>query len=413
MFQGILGIIAFIGFGYLISEHKKQIAWRAIVAGLTVQVVLAALLLKVPIFKNIFMGLNELVLMLETATAAGTSFVFGYLGGGSLPFEEPFPGSAFILAFKALPLVLVVSALSSLLFYWRVIPTVVGFFSKALSKLMGIGGALGLGAAANIFVGMVEAPLFIRPYLERMTRSEIFTIMTCGMATIAGTVMVLYANILTPVMPDAMGHMLTASIISAPASILVALLLVPETAPTTQGDLVDPMPATSAMDAVTRGTTSGLGLLLNIIAMLVVLIALVELSNLILGLLPDIEGAPLSLQRMLGWVMAPVVWLMGVPWQEAHTAGMLMGTKTVLNEFIAYLDMSKLAPGTLSARSQIILTYAMCGFANLGSLGIMLGGLCTMAPARREEIVNLGGKSILAGTMATCLTGAIVGIIYT
>ncbi len=411
MFQGVLGIIAFIGFGYLISEHKKEIAWRAILAGITVQVVLAALLLKVPIFKNIFMGLNKVVLMLEQATAAGTSFVFGYLGGGSLPFTEPFPGSAFILAFQALPLVLVVSALSSLLFYWRVIPTVVGIFSKALTKLMGIGGALGLGAAANIFVGMVEAPLFIRPYLERMTRSEIFTIMTCGMATIAGTVMVLYANILTPVMPDAMGHMLTASIISAPASILVALLLVPETAPTTQGDLVDPMPATSAMDAVTRGTTSGLGLLLNIIAMLVVLIALVELSNLILGLLPNIEGAPLSLQRMLGWVMAPVVWLMGIPWNEAHTAGMLMGTKTVLNEFIAYLDMSKLEPGMLSPRSKLILIYAMCGFANLGSLGIMLGGLCTMAPARREEIVNLGGKSILAGTMATCLTGAIVGIL--
>ena len=413
MFQGILGVVAFIGFGYLISEHRKAIAWRAIVAGLTVQVLLAALLLKVPLFKNIFMGLNEVVLMLDKATSAGTSFVFGYLGGGALPFTEPFPGSAFILAFKALPLVLVVSALSSLLFYWRVIPAVVGFFSKALTKLMGIGGALGLGAAANIFVGMVEAPLFIRPYLERMTRSEIFTIMTCGMATIAGTVMVLYANILTPIMPDAMGHMLTASIISAPASILVAILLIPETEPTTQGDLIDPMPATSSMDAITRGTTSGLGLLLNIIAMLVVLIALVELSNLILALLPNIEGSPLSLQRVLGWVMAPVVWLMGVPWQEAHTAGMLMGTKTVLNEFIAYLDMGKLAPGTLSERSQIIMTYAMCGFANLGSLGIMLGGLCTMAPNRREEIVNLGGKSILAGTMATCLTGAIVGILYT
>jgi CNT family concentrative nucleoside transporter len=413
MFQGILGIIAFIGFGYLISEHRKSIAWRAIVAGLTVQVLLAAVLLKVPVFKSIFMTLNEAVLMLDKATSAGTSFVFGYLGGGSLPFAEPFPGSAFILAFKALPLVLVVSALSSLLFYWRVIPTVVGLFSKVLTKLMGIGGALGLGAAANIFVGMVEAPLFIRPYLERMTRSEIFTIMTCGMATIAGTVMVLYANILTPVMPDAMGHLLTASIISAPASILVAILLIPETQPTTQGDLIDPMPATSAMDAVTRGTTSGLGLLLNIIAMLVVLIALVELSNLILALLPNIEGSPLSLQRGLGWIMAPVAWLMGVPWQEAHAAGMLMGTKTVLNEFIAYLDMAKLAPGTLSERSQIIMTYAMCGFANLGSLGIMLGGLCTMAPNRREEIVNLGGKSILAGTMATCLTGAIVGILYT
>ncbi|MBT6177620.1 MAG: nucleoside:proton symporter [Deltaproteobacteria bacterium] len=413
MFQGILGVVAFIGFGYLISEHRKAIAWRAIVAGLTVQVLLAALLLKVPVFKSIFMALNEVVLMLDKATSAGTSFVFGYLGGGALPFTEPFPGSAFILAFKALPLVLVVSALSSLLFYWRVIPAVVGLFSKALTKLMGIGGALGLGAAANIFVGMVEAPLFIRPYLERMTRSEIFTIMTCGMATIAGTVMVLYANILTPIMPDAMGHMLTASIISAPASILVAILLIPETEPTTQGDLIDPMPATSAMDAVTRGTTSGLGLLLNIIAMLVVLIALVELANLILALLPNIEGSPLSLQRVLGWIMAPVVWLMGVPWQEAHTAGMLMGTKTVLNEFIAYLDMGKLAPGSLSERSKIIMTYAMCGFANLGSLGIMLGGLCTMAPGRREEIVNLGGKSILAGTMATCLTGAIVGILYT
>ncbi|MBT6488348.1 MAG: nucleoside:proton symporter, partial [Deltaproteobacteria bacterium] len=232
MFQGILGVVAFIGFGYLISEHRKAIAWRAIVAGLTVQVLLAALLLKVPVFKSIFMALNEVVLMLDKATSAGTSFVFGYLGGGALPFTEPFPGSAFILAFKALPLVLVVSALSSLLFYWRVIPAVVGLFSKALTKLMGIGGALGLGAAANIFVGMVEAPLFIRPYLERMTRSEIFTIMTCGMATIAGTVMVLYANILTPIMPDAMGHMLTASIISAPASILVAILLIPETEPT-------------------------------------------------------------------------------------------------------------------------------------------------------------------------------------
>ena len=266
------------------------------------------------------MGLNEIVLMLDQATAAGTSFVFGYLGGGALPFTEPFPGSAFILAFKALPLVLVVSALSSLLFYWRVIPTVVGFFSKALTRLMGIGGALGLGAAANIFVGMVEAPLFIRPYLGQNDPKQNLHHHDLRYGHHRRNCDGSLREHPNPVMPDAMGHMLTASIISAPASILVALLLVPETAPTTQGDLIDPLPATSSMDAVTRGTTSGLGLLMNIIAMLVVLIALVELSRSHFGTLANIEGAPLSLQRrMLGWLMAPIVWLMGVPWQEAHT----------------------------------------------------------------------------------------------
>ncbi len=411
MLQALLGIVAFVAIGFAISEDKKSIRWRTIGIGLTVQLLLALALLKIPLLEALFMKLNGIVLALEAATQAGTGFVFGYLGGGALPFDEPFPGAGFILAFKALPIVLVVSALSSLFFYWGIIPKVVRYFALALQKVMGIGGALGLGTAANIFVGMVEAPLFVRPYLNQMTRSELFTLMTCGMATIAGTVMVLYANILQTAMPDALGHILIASIISAPAAILVSQLMVPETHDVTDGDMVAPHDMSSAMDAITQGTQDGLGLLLNIVAMLVVLVAMVALVNQGLALIPVSDGQPWSLQGLLGYLMAPVTWLMGIPWNEAQTAGSLMGTKTVLNEFLAYLQMSQLPEDALSPRSQLIMTYAMCGFANFGSLGIMLGGLCTMAEERRDEIVSLGLKSIVSGTLATCLTGAIVGLI--
>jgi len=288
---------------------------------------------------------------------------------------------------------------------------VVRVFSWALQKTMGVGGAEGLGVSANIFVGMVEAPLFIRPYLKFMTRSELFTIMTCGMATIAGTVMVLYASILSKTIPDVMGHILTASIISVPAAITISKIMVPETGELTSGEMTSPETATSSMDAVTKGALQGVNLLINILAMLVVLLALVHLVNLILGLLPSIKEQPVSLQRIMGFIMAPIVWLMGIPWKEAATAGTLMGTKTILNELIAYLDMSRLAEGALSSRSLLIMTYAMCGFANPGSLGIMIGGMGTMAPERRDEIVALGFRSIIAGTLATCMTGAVVGII--
>ena len=276
---------------------------------------------------------------------------------------------------------------------------------------MGIAGAEGLGVSANVFVGMIEAPLFIRPYLRYLTRSELFSLMTCGMATIAGTVMVLYASILSDTLPDVMGHILTASIISVPAAVTVSKIMIPETSPTTSGDLVLPEAASSPMDAVTKGTLQGVQLLINIVAMLLVLVALVHLVNTALGLVPGIGGEPISLQRVFGWVMAPVTWLMGVSWKEAAAAGALMGTKTVLNELIAYLDLSRLPPEALSARSKMIMVYAMCGFANPGSLGIMIGGMGTMAPERRDEIVGLGLRSIVAGTLATCMTGAIVGII--
>jgi CNT family concentrative nucleoside transporter len=317
-----------------------------------------------------------------------------------------------VLAFRALPLVLVISALSALLFHWRILPLVVRAFSKLLQKAMGIGGAVGVSTAANVFVGMVEAPLFIRPYLRNLGRGELFMVMTCGMATVAGTVMVLYASVLGSVVPDALGHILVASLLSAPASLVMAALMVPPEGAATAGDAIALERADSSMDAITRGTIAGVEVLIQIVALLTVLVALVTLVNLGLGALPHLGAEPITLQRMLGLVMAPLTWLAGIPWSEAATAGSLMGTKTVLNELVAYIDLSKLAPGALSARSQIIMTYALCGFANFGSLGIMIGGLGAMIPERRAEIVGLGMKSIAAGTLATLLTGATVGLLW-
>jgi len=375
--------------------------------------------------------INDAVGAISSASRAGTSFVFGYLGGGAPPFDIKTPGADFILAFQALPVILVMSVLTSLLFYWRILPPVVRGMAWLLERTLGVGGAVGLSTAANIFLGMVEAPLFIRPYLAQLTRSELFLVMTGGMAGIAGTVLVLYATLLAPLIPDAAAHFVIASVLGAPAAILISLIMVPETkenhtgsseVPTVAADdprvapdprvIPDPgLAASSTMDAIVKGTVAGLELLLNIVAMLIVLVALVYLANAVLGLLPDVGGAAISLQRMLGYAMAPVCWLMGLPWPQAVTAGSLMGVKTVLNELIAYVDLSKLGPDTLDPRSRLIMLYAMCGFANFGSLGIMIGGLGTMAPQRREEISALGLKSIVSGTLTTCLIGAIVGVL--
>jgi CNT family concentrative nucleoside transporter len=409
--QGMAGLTVFTALAWILSENRSRVSLRLIVIGIGGQLLLGLILLKLPVFQRLFLSLNTVVMALEESTRAGTSMVFGYLGGGPLPFEVTAPGNIFILGFRALPLVLVVSALSSLLFYWRILPWVVRAFAWCLTKTMRIGGTEGLAVAANVFVGMVEAPLFIRPYLSKMTRSELFTLMTAGMATIAGTVMVLYASILGGVIPGVMGHILTASIISVPAAVTIAKVMIPETAPLTQGDLQAPEQTLNSMDAVTQGTLQGVQLLINILAMLVVLVAMVQLVNILLGVLPAWGGSRVTLERIFGYLMAPMVWLMGVPWAEASTAGALMGTKTILNEFIAYLNMSQLAKGALSDRSLLIMTYALCGFANPGSLGIMIGGLGTMAPDRRGEIVSLGLRSIVAGTLATSMTGAVVGIL--
>lgn len=405
--QGVLGLIAFPLIAWGLSENRRAVRFRAVAVGLGIQLVLAALLLGVPAIKDIFLYLNVVVTSLMDATRAGTSFVFGYIGGGPLPFAETAPGASFNLAFQALPLILIVSALSALLYHWRILPWIVQGAAWLLAKSMSIGGALGVSVAANVFVGMLEAPLLIRPYLAKMTRGELFVMMTVGMATIAGTMMILYASVVEPVVPGALGHILIASVLSAPAAVTIAQMMVPLGDPT-PGKIAIPDDG-NAMAAITRGTMDGVKLLINVIAMLVVAVALVALVNGVLGGLPDIAGAPLTLERMLGWVMAPVAFVMGIPWSEAATAGGLLGVKIVLNEFLAYLQFAALPADALSEKSKLIMTYALCGFANFGSLGIMIGGLATMCPERRDEIVALGGRSLIAGVLALCLTGTVAG----
>lgn len=410
LLQPLTGFVLLLLAAWAMGSRRVDISWRTVGGGVVLQWAVAWILLGIPAIRDGFLWLNEAIVALQGATDDGTAFVFGYLGGGPLPFEESQPGASFILAFRALPLVLVISALSALLYYWRVMPAVVGLFSRLLRRSMGVGGATGVGAAANIFVGMVEAPLMIRPYLDRVDRGELFAIMSCGMATIAGTMMVLYATILGPVIGPAMGHILTASIISAPAALTVAALMVPARRVDERDFTLAPDESFGAMDAITRGTFDGLKLYLNIVAMLLVLVALVGLVNRILALVP-IDGEAVTLQQLVGYLFAPLVWCAGIPWDEALTAGSLMGTKTVLNEFIAYLDLAAMGDAELSERSRLIMVYALCGFANFGSLGIMIGGLTTIAPDRRNEIIALGFRAVIAGTLATTMTGSVVAVL--
>jgi CNT family concentrative nucleoside transporter len=410
--QATFGLLVLCAIAWTLSENRRRWPLREVAAGLGLQFLLATLLLHVAPARRAIDSVNGLVVRLQDATDAGTGFVFGYLGGGQLPFVESGPGSSLILAFQVLPLILVVSALTAVLTYWRILPWIVRGFAHLLQRPFGISGAVGLGAAANIFVGMVEAPLFVRDYLARMSRSELFTLMCTGMATIAGTVLFLYARLIGPIVPGAAGHLLIASVISAPAAIMIARIMVPpERGSRSAPSAITPPRYAGTMDALTQGTQSGLMLYLNVLAMLLVLVAMVHLLNACLTLLPAVGGAPLSLERLLGWLLAPLAWLIGIPWNEAGTAGSLLGTKTVLNEFLAYVRLSDLPPGALSERSRLILTYALCGFANFGSLGIMIGGLATLVPERRVDIVGLGLRSIVGGTLATACTGAVVGLV--
>jgi concentrative nucleoside transporter, CNT family len=356
--------------------------------------------------------LNDGATALQNATQAGTSFVFGYLAGPPLPFVETHPGASFILAFQALPLVLTISALASLLFYWGALQRITAAFAWLLRRVMGIGGALALGAAVHVFVGMIEAPLLVRPYLARMQRGELFALMTCGMAGVAGTVMVIYASFLTPLVPNALGNILIASVISTPAGLAVAALMVPfDPVEATEERLVVQDPPVSTLDALVKGTIDGVPVLVGIVATLLVAVALVALINAALGELPHWGDAPVTLQRIFAWPFRPVMWLIGLPWDEAGAAAALMSTKTVLNEFVAYLNLSALPPDTFVPRSRLIVTYALCGFANFGSLGIMIGGLGAMVPDRRHEVVALGLRAILSGTLATCMSGAVAGVL--
>ena len=410
--QGLLGYSTLLIFAWALSENRWRIPLRIVLSGLVLQWALALLFIRVPYAAQGFLLLNHGVEALQRATEAGTGFVFGYLGGGPLPFAETSPGASFVFAFRALPMILVVSALASLLFHWGVLQLIVNGFAFVLRRVMGVGGALGLGAAVHIFVGNIEAPLLVRPWLGRMQRGELFALMTCGMAGIAGTVMVLYASILGPVIPGALGHILIAAVISTPAALAVSALMAPFHGQAGEKeDYAIGAPALSSIDALAKGTADGIIFFANITATLIVAIACVSLVNMALGLLPFVGGEAITLQYIFAWAFRPVMWLIGLSGAEAEAAARLMATKTVLNEFIAYVDLSKLGPDVLSEKSRLIVTYALCGFANFGSAGIMIGGLTAMCPDRKQDIVDLGLRSVLSGTIATCMSGAVVGVL--
>jgi CNT family concentrative nucleoside transporter len=408
--HALAGLAAIVAVAWIASEDRARVPWRTVAGGIALAFALAALCLELPPAAAALESLNAVVDALDRATTAGTAMVFGYLGGGPMPFAQTDPAASFVLAFRALPIVLVTAALSALLFHVGILPAVVRAFARVLRGTLGIGGTVGVAAAANVFVGMVEAPLVVRPYLARLSRGELFIVMVGGMATIAGTVLVLYATILGPRLPGALAHLLVASVVATPVSIAIAAVMVPPSA-TDDREVRFEREDANAVAAIARGTAEGLALLLNIVAMLVVFIALVALVNGVLGMLPALGGAPLSLERLLGYAFAPLAWACGVPWSEVAVAGQLLGKKTVLNELLAYLDLAALPDAALSPRSRVLMTYALCGFANFGSLGIMLGGMGTMLPAaRRGELSALGMKSIVAGLLSTCATAALVGL---
>jgi concentrative nucleoside transporter, CNT family len=410
--HALFGIAALLIIAWCLSEDRWQFPVRIVLGGIALQIGLAVLLIKFPPATALFFLLNDTVGALQKATDAGTSLVFGYLGGAALPFAEVQPGASFILAFRAFPLVLVISALASLMLYWGILQRVIGAFAFVLRHTLGVGGALGLGAAVHIFVGMVEAPLLVRPYLLKMPRGELFALMSCGMAGIAGTVMVIYASLLGPVIPDALGNILIASVISTPGALAIAAILVPfQAGSSAPAALAQNDPPSSFLEAITRGTSDGIYIVASIIAMLIVAVALVHLADAALGLIPHPGLDPFTMQHFFAMGFKPLLWLIGIEAGDLDTAAQLMATKTVLNEFVAYLDLAHLQPEALSARSKFIMTYALCGFANFGSVGIMIGGMTAMAPERRGEIAALAPKSIVSGTLATLASGAVAGML--
>lgn len=407
--QSALGIVAFIAFAWMLSERPSAFPWVTVVVGVAVQIVLAMAFLGVPLMRDALLELNVVVDVISKAANKASTFVFGYVAGGPQPYEVKNPSAMISLAFGILPIVLVMSALSALLWHWKILQWIVQGFAFALEKTMRIGGALGVGCASNIFLGTIEAPLLIRPYLEKLTRSELFTLFTCGLANVAGTVLVLFATILNPVIPGALGHIIVASLLSLPASIVLSKVMIPGTE-TTPASVGLGRLYRSSMDAVATGAEDGMKIYLNIIAMLIVMVALVALADAILANLV-LNGEPLTFARIAGWLFAPLAWLIGIPGNEADTAGALMGTKVVLNEFIAYLNLAALPPETLSPRSELLMLYALCGFANLSSVGMVIAGVSALAPSRRDEIVELSLWSIIPGTLSTCMTAAVVGLL--
>ena len=412
--QTVLGGLILIILGVLLSSNTKKINLFYLANAIVLQFLLAILLIKVPPVASFFESLSQGVLALKSATDQGTGFVFGYLADGApKPFEVVNPASANIFIFSGLMLIIVVSALSAIFWHWRVLPIVIKLISSLFKKPLNVGGPVGLSATANIIFGQVEAPLLIKPYLKQMSRHELLTLMTVGMSTISGGVMVVYTTMLNDLYGTSLiGHFLTASIISVPAAIMYANIMMPSDQKTEdQSQIEESSLYKSTMDALTRGTQDGLNITLNIAALLLVLIALVTLFNFGLAALPFVGGEPITLERIAGWIFAPIAWCMGIPWAEAQLAGSLLGVKTILNEFVAYVNLAGIDASQFSEKSRLIMLYGLCGFANLSSVGILLSGIGTMIPERKDDLIAVSGKALIGATLASCFTGLVVGVI--
>ena len=412
--QPTIGFFSLLALGAFFSENIKSIKIRYVITGVLIQLILAIILTKVELINDLFAVLSDGIMVLKAANDYGTEFVFGYLADGApnAPFDITNPGGTFIFAFGGLTLIILMSAISALLWHLKIIPMVVNALSVLFKKPLNVGGPIGLGATANVFLGQVEAPLLVKPYLSSMTRHELLVLMTVGMSTIAGSVMVVYTTMLAPIYgPGLIGHFLSASLISIPAGIMFANIMIPSEIKTDFPKEKSEELFSNSMDAITQGTKNGLDIFLNVIAMLIVVMALIFLINAILGLLPNINELPITLELILGYIFAPLAWFMGIPWSEAFAAGQLLGVKTALNEFVAYLYLSDSETYQLSEKSRLIMLYALCGFANFSSVGILLSGMSAMVPERRKDLISVSGKALWGALLASCLTGFMVGIL--
>ena len=412
--QAIIGFIGLVCIAIPFSNNMSSINIKHIFAAIILQIFLAFALIKIPFIVQIFAYLSEGVTALQTATQEGAEFVFGYLSNSSSsPFENSGTGNSMIFAFQILPLIIVISALSALLWFWNILPLIIRAISKVFEKLFNIGGPIGLGATANIIMGQVEAPLLVKPYLSRMSEKELLILMTAGMSTVSGSIMIALVSMLAPQFPDTnlIQHLVSASILSIPAAIMYANIMIPSNEVTNFDGASVPKVYESSMDAITRGTKDGLDICLNVAAILIAFIALVSLLNSILGICGGWIGiSDLSLQLILGYVFFPIVWLMGVPLSETLASAELLGLKTALNEFVAYGALANIEPGILSERSKLITLYALCGFANFSSVGILVSGISAMAPERKNDLIKVSLKALIGATLASCMTGLVIGI---
>ena len=407
--QIIIGFIGLILIAVPFSDNYKIINFKFIAYGILAQIILAVVLLKIPFIISIFEIMGNGVVVLQEATVEGASFVFGYAPSDS---AGPYRSLLETFAFGVLPYIIVMACISAILWYWGILPFIVNLISKACQKLFNIGGPVGLGAAANIFVGQVEAPLLIRPYVSKLSNKELLILMTAGMATVAGSVMVALISILETSFGDEnlIQHFITASILSVPAAIMYANIMIPSNEITDFNENKVPKVYKSTMDAVTRGTSDGTSIAVSVGTILIAVIALVYIVNSFLGLISFQFGFDLSIEIILGYLFAPIAWLMGIPWSEAIIAGELLGIKTTLNEFVAYPGLAALENGELSDKSKLITFYSLCGFANLSSVGILISGITAMAPERKDDLINVSFKALVGATLASCMTGLIVGI---